>query len=118
LEFYILALLELGEAGGFVGGILAADLEAGAGAALTLFLEPDAASVAVGATTGIEVSMPGALCNDDASHSHHLSMEDGGVVVCGEVNRRLDLLDGFQGRLCRQQAQSQGYDYGTHMANG
>jgi hypothetical protein len=27
-------------------------------------------------------------------------------------------LDGFQGRLCRQQAQSQGYDYGTHMANG
>jgi hypothetical protein len=28
-------------------------------------------------------------------------------------------LDGFQGRLlCRQQAQSQGYDYVTHMTNG
>jgi hypothetical protein len=100
LEFYILALLELGEADGFVGGILAADLEAGAGAALTEFLEPDAASVAVGATTEIEVSVPVALCNDDASYPHHLSMEDGGVVACGEVLRRLDLLDGFQGRLC------------------
>ncbi len=54
LEFYILALLELGEADGFVGGILAADLETGAGAALTLFLEPDAASVAVGATTELK----------------------------------------------------------------
>jgi hypothetical protein len=114
-----LALLELGEAGGFVGGILSADLEAGAGAALTLFLEPDATSVAIRPAADIELSMPVALCNDDASHSHHLSMQDGGVVACGEVNRRLDLLDGFQGRLlCRQQAQSQGYDYGTHMANG
>jgi hypothetical protein len=120
LEFYILALSELGEADGFVGGILAADLEAGAGAALTLFLEPDATAIAIiRPAAHIELSMPAALCNDDASHPHHLSMEDGGVVACGEVNRRLDLLDGFQGRLlCRQQAQSQGYDYGTHMTNG
>ncbi len=119
LEFYVLALSELGEAGGFVGGILSADLEAGAGAALTLFLEPDATAKAIRPAADIELSMPVALCNDDASHPHHLSMQDGGVVVCSEVNRRLDLLDGFQGRLlCRQQAQSQGYDYGTHMANG
>jgi len=95
LEFYILALSELGEADGFVGDILAADLEAGAGAALTLFLEPDAASVATKPAANIKVSMPVALCNDDASQSHHLSMEDGGVVACGEVNRRLDFLDGF-----------------------
>jgi hypothetical protein len=95
LEFYILALSELGEADGFVGGILAADLEAGAGAALTLFLEPDATSVATRPAANIKVSVPVALCNDDASHPHHLSMEDGGVVVCGKVYRRLDLLDGF-----------------------
>jgi hypothetical protein len=119
LEFYVLALSELGEAGGLVGGILAADLEAGAGAALTLFLEPDATAIAIiRPAADIKLSMPAALCNDDASHPHHLSMEDGGVVACGKVYRRLDLLDGFQGRLCRQQAQSQGYDYGTHMTNG
>jgi hypothetical protein len=62
--------------------------------------------------------VPGAFGHDDASYPHYLSMKDGGVVACGKVYRRLDLLDGFQGRLCRQQAQSQGYDYGTHMANG
>jgi hypothetical protein len=119
LEFYILALSELGEADGSVSGILAADLEAGAGAALTLFVEPDATAIAIiRPAAHIELSMPAALCNDDASHPHHLSMEDGGVVACGKVYRRLDLLDGFQGRLCRQQAQSQGYDYGTHMTNG
>jgi hypothetical protein len=118
LEFYILALLELGEADGFVGGILSADLEAGAGAALTGFLEPDATAIATRPAANIKVPVPVALCNDDASYPHYLSMKDGAVVACGKVLRRLDLLDGFQGRLCRQQAQSQGYDYGTHMANG
>jgi len=118
LKFYILALLELGEADGFVGGILSADLEAGAGAALTEFLEPDATAIATRPTAHIEMPVPGAFGHDNASHPYHLSMKDGGVVACGKVYRRLDLLDGFQRRLCRQQAQSQGYDYGTHMTNG